>query len=245
MRIFIRSFKYKISFFIILCLAFSLVVNGLLNYFNFEENYKSARRSNFVIIAEDIVASIEYGLDMGLAPEEMKNIQKLLTIEIQDNKHIQTLNVINKKGCTIYKAQNIQNNQEINDTFCIKDEKEQIKRRTICIPIKNSFKIDVAFLILKYSPENGHNPVTAMAKYLIKLFVITISISSAIILFSVSFIFSELVKDFIKMNNSILHMNDKNSINNKSESETSTVLDDFKRTSAEVLNDLNEFERTL
>lgn len=245
MSLTLHSFKYKISFFIVSCLAFSLAINALLNYFNFEESYKSARRSNFVIIAEDIVGTIEYGLDMGLAPEEMKNIGEILKLEIAENKNIQLLAVVNKKGEALYKSGIVDNTNTPNGTFCIKDTKEQIKNRTICISIKNSFKVEVAFLILKYTQENGYNPVQAMALYLIKLFIITISISSVIITLSVSFIFSKLVKDFIKMNNSISHINDDNSNDNPSENEVSPVLNNFKKTSKELLNDLIEIEKDI
>ncbi len=241
----ITSFRYKISLFIIVCLAFSLLINALLNYFNFEESYKSARRSNFVIIAEDMVGTIEYGLDMGLAPEEMKNIQTLLSIEITENDHIQYLTVTDKKGYALYKAGSFDSLQTTSDLFCTKGIKEQIKNRTVCIPIKNSFKVNVAYLILKYTQENGHNPVSAMAIYLIKLFTITIIMSSIIIIISVSFIFSELVQDFIKMNNTISDINEKDTRNIKPELEVSPVLNGFKKSSKELIEDLNEIEKDI
>lgn len=243
----IKSFKYKISIFIIICLFFSLSINALLNYFNFEKSYHDARRTKFAIIAEDAVKIIEYGLDMGIAPEEMKNIQEVLDNEIQRNPDIVFISVLDKDQEPLFVSS--KNDSSI-DSFQIKaklndSQEDKEDYRIIHLSIKNAFKAEVGVLLLKYSEELGKNPVAQMAVYLSKLFIITLIVSSAIILLGVSIIFSDLVKDFIKMNSSISNMNKEE---NEYNEDLNMVSDDFKefhKSSRSVINCLSKIENDI
>lgn len=247
MRLSIRSFKYKISIFIIICLFFSLLINALLNYFNFEKSYNDSRRAKFTIIAEDAVKIIEYGLDMGIAPEEMKNIQEVLNNEIQRNFDIVFISVLNKDLKTLfssYKNDSLIKDNKINEMLN-NTQKDNENYRIINLPIKNAFKVDVGFLLLQYSEELGMNPVIKMAFYLLKLFIITLILSSILILLGVSIIFSDLVNDFIKMNNSISNLGKEEKCFNEEANIISDDFNKFQKSSCSVVNSLLKIEKDI
>lgn len=241
----LNSFKYKISAFIISCLLFSLMINALLNYFNFQKTFTSLRRSNFVTVAEDIVNIIHFSLDMGLKPEEMNNIQDVLNTVVLNNTEVQYISLVDNKGETLYAAgEGGYDSGEAVKVF--QQSRETLeKKRLIATPVFNSFKVNVGSLLLKYKDYPGIDPVHEMGYFLLRNMVIIAVISFLIILVAVSRIFSDLVSQFIRMNQSIRDNDASLWADEISGKEISAELKDFKKASGKVLKELEAIRKDI
>jgi len=77
------SLRIKISIMIVLLLAFALLLNVFLNFFNFEKTYTNMIVSRFLVVAKDLQNTAEYGLSLGLLlPELNKTLYPNLAIRM-------------------------------------------------------------------------------------------------------------------------------------------------------------------
>ncbi len=87
---------------IVLVLGFSLVLISLLNYFKYEKTFSALQRSKFEVIARDLKAAAETGMNIGLPLPALKNMQDLITRERRRDEQILNIEIFDTDGTVLY-----------------------------------------------------------------------------------------------------------------------------------------------
>ncbi len=87
---------------IVLVLGFSLVLISLLNYFKYEKTFSGLQRSKFEVIARDLKAAAETGMNIGLPLPALKNMQDLIDRERHRDQQILSIDIFGMDGTVLY-----------------------------------------------------------------------------------------------------------------------------------------------
>lgn len=90
---------------IVLVLGFSLVLISLLNYFKYEKTFSALQRSKFEVIARDLKAAAETGMNIGLPLPALKNMQDLISRESHRDNQILNIEIFGTDGTVLYSTQ--------------------------------------------------------------------------------------------------------------------------------------------
>lgn len=92
----------KISLTIFFILSFCVLLIGFLNYFNFDKTLSTLIAQRYSVVDKDLQSSAEYGLSLGLAVSEIKNIQTLIAQTKRHYPSIDEISVFNTRGKRIF-----------------------------------------------------------------------------------------------------------------------------------------------
>jgi sensor histidine kinase regulating citrate/malate metabolism len=200
--------RAKISVMIIVILAFALLLNVFLNFFNFEKNYSNMVYSRFVVIAKDLQNTAEYGLGLGLSLPELKNLQEVINGITNEHKDIVSIAIFNDKGRSIFHT----NPEEVSKGVSAKwvDELKEMDKETISefthddtfaivLPLMNTFNIRVGALALSFSKSHIEIPVKRMFLYLFRWFSIFLIALAVITFVGISLFSRDIVRNFGRM----------------------------------------------
>ena len=203
-----KGLSFKISIMIILILAFALLLNVFLNFFNFEKNYTNMIYSRFFVTAKDLQNTAEYGLSLGLLLPELKNIQEVINGIVNEQKDIVSIEVFNDRGQVIFATNPEGKNREVPAKWVEKlkeMDKEAVSEFAhndafvIVLPLMNTFNIKVGALALGFSKSHIEIPVKRMFLYLFKYFSIFLATLAVIIFMGVSAFSRDLARNFNRM----------------------------------------------
>jgi len=197
------SLRAKISVMVILLLTFALLLNVFLNYFNFEKNYTSMVHSRFFVIARDLQNTAEYGLSLGLSLPELKNLQKVINGILDEQKDIASIAIFDDHGQIIFHTDPGEKGKAVHSKWMESPGKENISefndKSVILLPLTNSFNIGMGTLALSFPKSHTEVPVWNMFLYLLRYFVISLSIFAFITFAAVSLFSRNIVKSFNEM----------------------------------------------
>ena len=202
------SLRVKISIMIIMILAFALLLNVFLNFFNFEKNYSNIVYSRFFVIAKDLQNTAEYGLGLGLSLPELKNLQEVINGITSEHKDIVSITIFNDKGRVIFHTNPEEVNKGVSSKWVDKlkeMDKEAISRFThndtfvIVLPLMNTFNIKVGALALSFSKSHIEIPVKRMLLYLFRWFSIFLIALAVITFMGISLFSRDIVRNFGRM----------------------------------------------
>jgi hypothetical protein len=206
------SLRLKISVMIIFILAFALLLNVFLNYFNFRKNYSNTADSRFFVMARDLRNTAEYGLGMGLLLPELKNIQEVIDEIVKEHEDIVSIAVFNDMGQVIFDTDPDEIGKQVPPEWVgkLKEiDEEAISKLThkdrfvVFLPLMNTFNIKVGGLTLSFARSHIDRPVKSMFSYLFRYFSILLVISAIVIFMGVSLFSRDIVRDFSKMQSSL------------------------------------------
>ena len=83
-------------------LFFSISMCSLLNYVNFEKNYREIVDSRFNALLENLRGRVEYGLNLGLSLDAMKNVESLIIDAQAADSDIAFIRVFDNQGHVLF-----------------------------------------------------------------------------------------------------------------------------------------------
>jgi sensor histidine kinase regulating citrate/malate metabolism len=206
------SLRVKISIMIILILAFALLLNVFLNFFNFEKNYSNMIYSRFFVIAKDLQNTAEYGLDLGLSLPELKNLQEVISGVVTEHKDIISIIIFNAEGQAIFHTDPEEVDKGVPAKW-VEKLKEMDREATseltyndtfvIALPLLNTFNIKVGTLALSFSKSHIEIPVRQMFLYLFRWSFVFLIAFAAITFVGVSLFSRDIVGIFGRMRSSL------------------------------------------
>ncbi len=195
-----RSFRTRLSLYILAILIVSLSITALLNYFNFQSSYFAARKSNFRVIGEDVRGTIEFGLNMGVPLASLKNIQEILKNTRDRVPEIEAIVVSSMKGERLFQScDNDSVLNKIDDWFVKKDTIALIRENALVFELHNAFHKTSGYLLMWYRDDANKNPVTEMGVALLIILGSLIGGSVVILFVGVPIIFSRLSMQIRKL----------------------------------------------
>ena len=215
------SLRFKISIMIILILAFALLLNMLLNFFNFEKNYTNIVYSRFFVVAKDLQNTAEYGLSLGLLLPELKNLQEVINGIADERKDIVSIIIFDDGGQVVFHTNPEGDVGEGLTPFPAREvpskwlegpkemDKEAISKLAhddtfvIVLPLVNTFNIKVGALALSFSKSHIGTPVKRMLLYLFKWFSIFLVMFAAITFAGISLFSRGIIKNLYRMQSSL------------------------------------------
>lgn len=156
-------------------LACCLLVVTYLNYCNFEKRLNSIVHSRFMVVAKDLRHTVEYGLNLGLALENIKNIQSLITSTAQDNRDISAIEIRGSDNDIIFSV-------DANGTATAGI---MFDTCNISLPLTNQFGIEEGRVSILYPVEIVQTPLKEIRIFLSWLFLAVLgafTLSAAILL---------------------------------------------------------------
>lgn len=182
-----RSLRWNLSWAIITIMASCLALISFLNYCNFEKDLHSFVRSRFLVVAQDLKASVEYGLNLGLGLKELKNVQQLIEESSQRDPDIGSLMVVDGSGTILFHSDQQQvgsttpaawlNNELLQRQGPALHRSSGPEQQTI-LPIVNHFNIMVGALVLSYPSKVIEEPKAEMRAFLLRRFLLIFAIFS-------------------------------------------------------------------
>lgn len=85
-------------------LLFTIALNALLNYFNFERSYSNLVRDAYKVTLKEISNGIEYGMALGLSLPAMNNIPEILVSAIAEDESIQSIRVFDAQSQPLFQS---------------------------------------------------------------------------------------------------------------------------------------------
>ncbi len=169
----------------------SLSITALLNYFNFQSTYQSARKSKFNVVGEDTMRAIEFGLSLGVPLKSLKNSEELFQRVRTTFPEVSGLFIIDTNGVPFF-DNSINDSLESMTIQWVRSEVVQGNHTGLKYDLHNSFNSTVGYLVLWYTPKGKYDPVRAMGLSMI-LYQLGIVVTCSLILFvGVPIIFAHL-----------------------------------------------------
>ncbi len=135
----------------------TLILLGVLTYFNFEKRCKELRSSAYCALAHDIAASIEKGLGLGLRCDELRTIPEILQRSKGDDSDIIAISVLNSAGDLFFSTDSVTastltpSEDIINTPYSTPEVRTLSKdKAAMFLPLLNSFNIREGILMLVY-----------------------------------------------------------------------------------------------
>ncbi len=136
----------------------TLILLGVLTYFNFEKRCRELRSSAYCALARDIATSIEKGLSLGLRCNELRTVPEILQRSKGDDADIIVISVLNADGDLLFStdsavASAIPQPGDIHTETQGSPEVHTISRNkaAMYLPLFNSFNVREGILMLAYN----------------------------------------------------------------------------------------------
>ena len=243
------SLRAKISVMIILLLAFALLLNVFLNYFNFEKNYTSMVHSRFFVIARDLQNTAEYGLSLGLSLPELKNLQEVIDGILDEQKDIVSIGIFDDQSQVIFHTDPKEKGKTVpsiameslgeEDIYEFNDDGKSV----ILLPLTNAFNVRTGALALSFPKSHIEIPVKNMFSYLLEHFVISLAIFTVITFVAVSLFSRNIVKSFNRMRVLLEDSSGREPVDHAEQSDTADLQGEiiaFRDRSMEVLSKIED-----
>ncbi len=191
---FFHSLRWNLFAAITTIMACCLALISFLNYCNFEKDLHSFVRSRFMVVGQDLKNTVEYGLNLGLGLQELKNIQQLIVDTKERDTDIADLMVLDQQGTILFHSNPGQVGQQaeadwLQHSLPHRDgpalhTSNPAGQQTV-LPIVNQFNIMVGSLVLSYPSAVINQPKAAMRAFLLRRFVIIFTMFSLLTMFLV------------------------------------------------------------
>jgi len=153
------SITPKISVAILCIVALSISLTLVLNFFKFDRLYNSVVQSRFVVMAQDIRATVEFGLNLGLGLNELRNTQDVIDRTRERDTSIVALRVFDDRGRIQFSSPPADIGEDVPDSWLVTfgradgmiTELEDDRDYTVSVPLLNAFDQEVGGLALSYS----------------------------------------------------------------------------------------------
>ncbi|MBZ0093010.1 MAG: hypothetical protein K8F27_12430 [Sulfuricellaceae bacterium] len=176
--------SWQISSMVIGVVAFSLLLNSVLTYFNFEKSYMALLRSRLDVVGSDINRSIEFGLTLGLHLEEMRQLQSVVDAAQRQRAGIGAVAVLDRDGVSLFDTDKRRIGKA--DFAAWLAPKAGAKAASgwqavdgqdywIAIPVKNSFNARAGTVMIGYSRALVDNKLHATQFALARNFVLVLA----------------------------------------------------------------------
>lgn len=149
-------------------MACCLGLISLLNYYNFCEDLEEFINSRFMVVAQDLKNSVEYGLNLGLGLAELKNMQPLLTAAHDHDPDISNLMVVDADNNIIFHSDATRDGQSA-------PPDNQSNSRILALALVNQFNVRVGTLRLSYPNTLITIPQAAMRRFLFRRLLIILA----------------------------------------------------------------------
>lgn len=215
-----ERFSFKISVILIIILFFSLTLNALLNFFNFEKTYRDLVSSRFHVAGKDLRGTIEYQLNLGLSLPEMKNVQSQADELKKKDVTIAAIEICDERGRILFATDGRRLGAPVTPRLAAearrhdrpagskKNDERAVTiiedgKAHILLPVFNSFGMRVGAITLTYPSSIIAGPVRTMKFFLLILFLITLLLFSAITFLTVHVISRHLRERITDMDSSL------------------------------------------
>jgi len=191
------SGKIYLLLVVIAILGCTLFLNASLNYLNYARNLKVLTNSRFSVIAQDLINSVEYGLNLGLDLREISTIQNLLAETRQQHNDISELFVIDEKDGLLFHSRADVKLMDAGLAAIIK-EVDMNKRNTLVFsnmhyliyPLTNQFNVRVGSLFLGYSSSLTEGMLAQAVEWFALHFIVAFAVCSLVIILVLGSIYS-------------------------------------------------------
>ena len=172
---FLHSLKFHLFVAVAIVMAGCLGLLAFLNYCNFSKDLHSFVQSRFLVLADDLQNSVEYGLNLGLGLAELKNIQPLIEEAGRKDADIEELMIVDPHGGILFHSDPGRVGQQIaGEWFEPVSRKSDngpwysgtTDRQYMILPVVNQFNIRVGFLVLSYPSTLLSQPRAFMGSFL-------------------------------------------------------------------------------
>lgn len=98
---------FRVAFAIWLVLVSALSLSLFLNHAKFDSTYADISRSRFRVLAQDVKASVESGLALGLGMGELRNTQQIVERTKADAAEIRAVTVADARGAILFDSASV------------------------------------------------------------------------------------------------------------------------------------------
>jgi len=162
----------------------TLILLGVLTYFNFEKRCKDLRSSAYCALARDIATSIEKGLGLGLRCNELHTIPEILQRSKGEDSDIIAISVLNSAGDLLFTtdsvtASTITPSEDILNTTHSTHEVRTLSgdKAAMYLPLLNSFNIREGILMLVYKALDSEKMLQVKRSLILNIAVIFLVIT--------------------------------------------------------------------
>ncbi len=169
----------------------SLSITALLNYFNFQSTYQSARKSKFNVVGEDTMRAIEFGINLGVPLKGLKNSKEIFERVRITFPEVSGLFVIDTNGVVFFEN-SISDSLRVMAIEWVRSQGEPVHYTGLKYDLYNSLNVTVGHLVLWYTPKGDTDPVQAMGLSMILYQFGIIVVCSVVLFVGVPIIFAHL-----------------------------------------------------
>ncbi len=152
---------FRLAGLLVVVLAFALTLVAILNICTYGKICEELVLARYRVVAEDIRGAIEYGLNLGLSPREIPQVQSLIDDEIQDDSRIETIAVIGTDELVYYSTHPADRGKRAPESWLryIRAQARGGKpyrsaKLLLALPLRNGFGLVIGHVFLSCSRES-------------------------------------------------------------------------------------------
>ena len=183
-----RSGKFYLVMVVLAILGWILFLDASLNYLNYARNLKSLTNTRFGVIAQELINSVEYGLNLGLNLREISTIQNLLAETKQQNADITELFVIDEQVGLLFQGKT--EGKKLDADLAGRLSEVNLNTFTTLVydnthfliyPLTNQFNVRVGSLFLGYSSDLTKGVLGRALERFVLRFIIVFAVCGVVI----------------------------------------------------------------
>jgi sensor histidine kinase regulating citrate/malate metabolism len=203
----------KISWTLVLILAFLLSLVTFLNFFNFETAYSELNQSRFEVLARDLKNTIEYNINLGLSLSEARNLQDVIGGMAKLDKDIAFIRIFNAQGRILYDTDPSGVGTRVPESWAgelgsvgsslpVLTDPEG-KRMVIGVPVADSFNVMAGAFALGYDRAAQDRDVRSMFGYLMRFLALVLGVASVLAYLAVALLSKGFTRSVVEMTRSL------------------------------------------